>query len=213
MKLVCNKVADMRENVPNFEHMQYVLIPEPHIDARKQLHIHGVMRGITDTSLVDLRKVKGRKTCYITGRLKQSKHTYTSLYLQRTCGFNLFEPIEDIDRLTNYLIKMFDLAPHWRNSSKRLVYASHGLDRPSEIARGSISSEQLKRLASLAKSSYKHRSADSGNCYGESFIFDNTLENKAMLMRFFVMKIEDKFFDNVKSHNTKECHNAYNKNL
>ncbi|MEG2288283.1 MAG: hypothetical protein RSC00_10340 [Ruthenibacterium sp.] len=83
------------------------------------------------------------------------------------------------------MIKMFDLAPLWRNGSKRLVYASHGLERPIEVACGNLSSAQLKRLFSLAKSSYKHRSADNGNCYGESFIFDNTLENKAMLMQVF----------------------------
>ncbi|MEG1926983.1 MAG: hypothetical protein RR415_14720, partial [Ruthenibacterium sp.] len=70
----------------------------------------------------------------------------------------------------------------WKDATKRLFYASQGLNRPVEIAKGTLkSANSTDTLAALSQRHYKHRNADTGTCFGESFVIDNTLENERFL--------------------------------
>ncbi|MEG1267763.1 MAG: hypothetical protein RSD35_00790 [Oscillospiraceae bacterium] len=183
VKMVRERFADMREQVDGFENIKYVIVPEPHTDRRKEIHIHGAMLGVNEKGFGDFRNIKGRKTRYITARLKQGKKALYCPYLESYFGFNLFEPIENKDALGVYLSKFFKEAPYWKDATKRLFYASQGLNRPVEIAKGTLkSANSTDTLAALSQRHYKHRSADTGTCFGESFVIDNTFENEKFLI-------------------------------
>lgn len=126
--------------------------------------------------------MKGKKPKYIIKKLERGAKIYTSPHLQKTFGFNLFEPINDLGAVASYLIKLFSLGSKAHNANERFIYSSHGLNRPLEVARGELNYKDSAALTSICKYSYKLTNPDTGICYGINYIIDNTLENKQLII-------------------------------
>lgn len=167
--------ANLKKRAPGFENLAWLLVPEPYIDRRKKLHLHGFLRGIPQRDLSLWQNVKGRKPAMILAKIKEGRKVYTwPVYMQKF-GFCLLECIDgaDIFKWERYVKKSLVGARHYRASGQHLYYCSRGLQRAEIVVKGNLAACGERYIQANAEKAYAHHSEPGQPIYGYTYILDD----------------------------------------
>lgn len=184
IKKVKQWFANLKKRVPEFEHLSWLVVPEPHSDRRRKLHLHGFLSGIPSSALIVWSKIRGRKPAAIRARLKAGDAVYNWPAYQNKFGFCLLVKVNGVDnaknsknKWKNYITKSLQDSARYQKSGQSLYYCSRGLHRAEVVATGYISAMAEKCIRASAEKSYSHRTAPGKPIYGHTYILaDNAAQ-------------------------------------
>ncbi|MEE0929420.1 MAG: hypothetical protein UIM53_00305 [Acutalibacteraceae bacterium] len=114
----------------------YLIVPELHEDDA--IHLHSLMsfdkKFLTAFSLSDKRKLSN----YIVSKLKRNEQVYEFCEYSKRYGFNVFEEISDIQKVSAYITKYItkDLSRLASRCNAKLYYTSRHLHKAKIVAQG-----------------------------------------------------------------------------
>lgn len=160
----------------------WLLIPEKY-PSGKRLHLHGLLKNFPTGLLQQFQKRKGRKPKYVHQLWKNHWNVYTIPTYNERFGYSMVTAyklsstdvkIVEKDYWETYITKGLMETAKIRPAGKRLVYVSQGLDRPKVVEKGTVSTQDEKKIAKIANKSYRHTDKDTGRIYGTTYIADGS---------------------------------------
>lgn len=120
-------------------HIKYLTIPEQHKDGA--WHEHGFIMGLPVEHLRLFNPETDKLPKYITEKLFGGSLVYDFPAYREKFGFCDFEPIRSLEGVSKYVTKYIskDLARSVTEVNAHLYYCSQGLQRATEIKRGTMS--------------------------------------------------------------------------
>lgn len=148
---------------PNFK---YLLIPEMHKDGA--IHLHGFVTSMPVNECIPytMADVNGSKNLplKICDKVRAGELVYHSPTLEKLFGYNTFEPIGDLDKASNYVVKYVS-KEIGTTPFKSRYWASRGLSRaqriatyyfPEHISYGKLLDDYNKYMISVAAITKSH---------------------------------------------------------
>lgn len=162
----------------NYPELKWLLIPEYYPGSGKRIHVHGLLAAFPSELLLHWRHRSGRHPIYVCHALEQGIDIYTIPSYNNLYGYAMVSICNkgnggtgSQNRAVEYALKDLAVTASKRPATKRLFYTSMGLQRPTVIGKGIISSDEEILLSKSAVESYPHRDADTGIVYGRTYIF------------------------------------------
>ena len=118
--------------------IKYLIVPELHKD-RVNWHAHGLISGLPKEYLTEF-DLNDKLPIYIIKKIQNNQKVYEFKEYTEKFGYNDFEEIRDQKRTVNYLIKYIskDIGRSITEMGKHMYFASKGLNKAKEIARGTL---------------------------------------------------------------------------
>ena len=173
--------ANLKKRTKGFENFAWLLVPEPHTDRRKKLHLHGFIAGIPETELIEWSKMKGRKPASVRARIKAGDTVYNWPGYQQKFGFCMLTEVGGGDgnskdrknRWALYITKSLREAAQYRKSGQGLYFCSRGLERAEVVAAGTITAAAEEYVKANADKSYAHTAGPNEPIYGYTYVMND----------------------------------------
>lgn len=123
---------------------KYLFVPERHKDG--SIHLHGLVMGLPLTMIepYTMEEVRGSAPlpAYICNKVREGESIYHCPEWDSLFGYNLIEPIRDLDKVSSYLIKYISKDLGACTFASR-YWCSRGLQRASLVAKFYIAETSL----------------------------------------------------------------------
>ena len=203
IKKVKQWFANLKKRVPGFENLGWLVVPEPHSDRRRKLHLHGFLSGIPSSALIAWSNMRGRKPAAIRARLKAGDAVYNWTTYQDKFGFCLLVKVNGVDdakdsksKWKNYITKSLQDSARYQKSGQSLYYCSRGLQRAEVVTKGNITTAAEEYVKSHAKKTYAHRAEPGAPIYGYTYIFNDNADQTQKIEKIIIHENQNKS-DNV----------------
>lgn len=185
--------ANLKKRVPGFENLAGLVVPEPHSDRRRKLHLHGFLSGIPSSALIAWSNMRGRKPATIRARLKAGDAVYNWPAYQDKFGFCLLVKADgggnakdSKSRWKNYIIKSLQDSARYQKSGQSLYYCSRGLRWAEVVVQGNISAAGAEYVKGRAEKSYAHRIEAGQPIYGYTYILNDNVAQTQKIKQMII---------------------------
>ena len=134
-KVLSQWLRDLRKR--SGAELKFILVPEQHKNGA--WHMHGLLYGIPEGQLVPFQPDQ-KLPAYIQNKLRIGQPIYNWPAYAAKFGFVTVEPLRDKDKAVSYITKYItkELARTVSTLGAHLYYASHGLQKATELKRGRL---------------------------------------------------------------------------